>query len=166
MMTYTRAAQLIGKLLIWMWLLATFPANAESVTLVWNANTETNLIGYRVYAGTNSRSYHICIPTGLVTNQVIVLSEPGRWFFSVTATNNVSRESAYSDEVILEPKPQPPVLNSTLWVKILPVIDRSTNRISWQSITGAPTWLPATNGQEFFIMRQLNIERVNLLETP
>ena len=151
-------------LLTWLWLLAAVLGCAESVTLSWRANTETNLVGYRVYAGTNSRSYHICIPTGLVTNQVVVLPEPGRWFFCVTATNDVGRESVYSREVVLEPKPEAPALDGKPWVKLSPVIERSTNLVSWLTVTGAPTWFPATNGQEFFTTRQLNIERVDRVE--
>jgi len=151
---------------IWTWvlLLAAALVGAESVTIGWRANTEINLVGYRVYAGTNSRQYQICIPTGLVTTQRVELPEPGRWFFAVTATNNAGRESAYSAEVVLEPKPEAPVMNGEPWVKLTPIIERSTNLVSWQSVTGAPTWFPATNGQEFFAIRRLEIERVDRVE--
>ena len=140
-----------------LWLVALLAA-AESVTVAWRANSETNLVGYRVYAGTNSRAYHICIPTGLVTNQIMVLPESGRWFFAVTATNNVGRESAYSAEVVLEFPPAPPVVHGEAWVRVAAVIERSTNAVGWLTVTGAPTWFPATNGQEFFTTRQLIIE--------
>jgi hypothetical protein len=151
-------------ILTWLGLLMALLAGAESVTVSWRANAETNLVGYRVYAGTNSRAYHLCIPTGLVTTQHVELPEPGRWFFAVTATNNVGRESAYSAEVVLEPKPETPVIDGEPWVKLSPVIERSTNMISWLAVTGAPTWFPATNGQEFFTTRRLEIERVERVE--
>ena len=108
----------------------------------------------------------ICIPVGLVTTQVVVLPEPGRWFFCVTATNSAGRESIYSTEVVLEPKPATSIMDGKPWVKLSPVIERSTNQVSWLSVTGAPTWFPATNGQEFFITRQLTIERVQLINQP
>ena len=88
---------------------------ADVVTLAWNPNTETNLVGYRVYAGTNSRQYQLCIPTGLVTTQRVDLPFSGRWYFAVTATNKAGRESAWSGEVLLEPKPAPPVLLGEPW---------------------------------------------------
>ncbi|MEY4386950.1 MAG: hypothetical protein RLY20_2233 [Verrucomicrobiota bacterium] len=147
-------------------LLSALLAGADSVTLAWRANTETNLVGYRVYAGTNSRSYHLCIPVGLVTTQRVELPEPGRWFFCVSATNKNGRESGFSAEVVLEPKPATPVMDGKPWVKLSPVIERSTNQVSWLSVTGAPTWFPATNTQEFFITRQLTLERVQLINPP
>ncbi|MEY4385714.1 MAG: hypothetical protein RLY20_997 [Verrucomicrobiota bacterium] len=153
-------------ILTWLWLLAALLGCAESVTLSWRANTETNLVGYRVYAGTNSRQYQICIPTALVTNQQVVLPVTGRWFFCVTATNSAGRESSYSTEVVLEPKPAAPVIGGDPWVKLSPIIERSTNQVSWLSVTGAPTWLPATNAQEYFSTRQLTIERVQLINQP
>jgi hypothetical protein len=157
---------LVKWILTWLWLLAAALGCAESVTLSWRANTETNLVGYRVYAGTNSRQYQICMPIGLVTTQRVELPEPGRWFFCVTATNSAGRESSYSAEVVLEPKPATPVVDGKPWVKLSPVIERSTNLVSWHSVTGAPTWFPATNGQEYFTTRQLTIERVDRVEAP
>ena len=41
-----------------------------------------------------------------------------------------------------------------------PVIERGANQVSWTNVVGVPTWLPATNKQEFFTTRQLIIERV------
>ena len=152
----------------WIWagplLAATCMLGAESVTLSWRANTETNLVGYRVYAGTNSRQYQICIPTALVTTQRVDLPVSGRWFFAVSATNRVGRESAYSTEVVLEPRPEAPVIDGRPWVKLTPVIERSTNQTNWASVPAAPTWLLATNVQEFFTTRRLEIERVERVE--
>ena len=150
----------------WLVLAAACVFGAESVTLSWRANTETNLVGYRVYAGTNSRQYHLCLPTGLVTNQQIVLPVTGRWFFCVTATNNAGRESAYSAEVVLEPKPATPVVDGTPWVKLTPVMERSTDRTNWTNVASASTWLPATNAVEVFTVRRLEIERMQLINQP
>ena len=152
--------------LIWtlVLLVAACVFGADVVTLAWNPNTETNLVGYRVYAGTNSRQYQICIPTGLVTTQRVDLPFSGRWYFAVTATNSAGRESAWSGEVLLEPKPAPPVLLGEPWVKLTPIVERSKDRTNWISLTSEPTWLLATNSQEFFITRGLTIERVQRVE--
>ena len=37
-------------------------ALAGSATLHWQANTESDLAGYRIYYGTSSRSYGVYIP--------------------------------------------------------------------------------------------------------
>lgn len=75
---------------------------AQSVTLAWNANTETNLAGYRLYWGTGTRSYstnllQVLAPatTATVTN----LQVGYRYFFAVTAYTSDGLESDYSDEV-------------------------------------------------------------------
>jgi hypothetical protein len=147
---------------LWTWLVmvAALGADAESVTVSWNANPETNLVGYRVYAGTNSRAYHVCVPVGMVTSLVVQLPHGGRWYFCVSATNSAGLEGAKSAEVVADWPPARPVMNGEPWVVLTPIIERSTNLVSWLSVTGAPTWLPATNAQEFFTTRQLTIERV------
>ena len=42
-------------------LLSPMVAYGATVTLAWNANTETDLAGYKIYYGTNSR-YTVSIP--------------------------------------------------------------------------------------------------------
>ena len=86
---------------------------AQSVTLAWNANTETNLAGYRLYSGLASRSYstgyvQVIHPTtqATVTNLAIGLTN----YFAVTAFTSDGLESDYSDEVsyLVTVPPAPP----------------------------------------------------------
>ena len=82
------------------------PANPTltqfSVTLQWDANTETDLAGYKVYYGAVSRAYGTPIAVGLVTSyQVKGLTTPGVYFFAVTALNTAGQESGFSNEATM-----------------------------------------------------------------
>ena len=97
---------------------------AESVTLSWDANTESNLAGYKVYYKADSSS----LPfngTGAVegaspvdihkqTTATISGLDPGRtYYFAVTAYNTSGIESTYSNLVtILESVPPAVTLSS------------------------------------------------------
>ena len=140
---------------------------ADFVTPTWDANAETDLVGYRVYAGTNSGSYQLCIPTELVTAQHVALPVRTRWYIAVTATNRSGLESGYSNEAQVDltaPKPSQPHVGS--WVRLTPIIARSTNLRNWVSVAGTPTWFPATNRQEFFITRGLEVEPMQRMVVP
>ena len=75
-------------------------------------------------------------------------------------------ESDFSNEVVFELKPAPPVMHGKTWVRLTPVIQRSTNLVSWDSLLGEPTLFAATNAVEFFTTRRLLIERVQLVANP
>ena len=47
-----------------------------------------------------------------------------------------------------------------VWVVLMPLLGWSTNLVGWSSVTGAPTWWPATNRAEFFRVNRLLMERV------
>lgn len=81
---------------------------AQSVTLAWNPNSETNLAGYRLYWGTGSRGYQAygTIPTGTETYTVTNINAGTKYYFAVTAFTDDGLESDYSDEVsYLVPEP-------------------------------------------------------------
>ena len=81
---------------------------AQSVTLAWNANTETNLAGYRLYHGTATRSYstNVAVAHPATTVTVTNLQAGTTYFFAVTAYTTEGLESDYSDEVsYLVPRP-------------------------------------------------------------
>jgi hypothetical protein len=76
-------------------------SGAQSVTLAWNSNSETNLAGYRLYYGQASRSYSGIVPVGKhETSATVTNLEAGlTYYFAVTAYTGDGLESDYSDEV-------------------------------------------------------------------
>lgn len=86
------------SILIFSWLLA---ANvyASSVVVSWDANTEPDLLGYKIYYGTSPRDYFKVIDVGNVIEYQINNLSAGSYFFAVTAYNNLHNESDYSSEV-------------------------------------------------------------------
>lgn len=157
--------QMKGKLTILMLLAATV-LHAQSVTLAWDASPSAWVTGYRIYYGTNSHSYGFVTNAGLALTQSVVLPQAGRWFFAATAHDVNGMESVFSDEVEWEAKPAPPVMQGEPWVRLSPVIERSTNLVDWVSTVGVPTFFPATNRAEFFLSRRLLIERVQRVVMP
>ena len=140
--------------------------HAQHVTLAWDASPSPEVTNYRIYFGTNSRSYSFVTNAGLVLTQKVVLPHTGRWFFAATAMDSNGLESAFSNEVQWEAKPAPPVLRGETWVRLTPVIERSTNLVNWWSCAGDATWIAATNQMEFFATRRLLIERVQRVNQP
>ena len=137
---------------------------AQSVQLAWDASPSGDVTGYRIYYGTNSRSYYYKLNAGLVRTQSVTLPRRGRWFFAVTAYDKNGVESLFSNEVQWENLPSPPVLAGGNVVRICPVIERSTNLVNWSSAAGEPTFFPATNRAEFFRATRLTIEMVKRVE--
>jgi Fibronectin type III domain len=74
---------------------------AQSVTLAWNPNSETNLAGYRMYYGTSPRSYaNVTNLSNLQTTCTIhQIQEKTTYYFAVTAFTDDGLESDYSEEV-------------------------------------------------------------------
>lgn len=82
-------------------LLCTAAFAQTSVTLAWDANTETNLGGYKVYWGTASRVYGAPVTLGKVTTYKLTGLPCGvSLYFAVTAIDNGTppMESGYSNE--------------------------------------------------------------------
>lgn len=92
-----------------------FSANfalAGSATLSWNANTESDLSGYKIYYGTASRSgadpktcglcgYSTSVNVGNVRTYTISnLTNNTTYYFSVSAYDTSNNESAFSAQVI------------------------------------------------------------------
>ena len=140
--------------------------NAQNVTLAWDASPSVGVGGYRIYYGLQAGSYLFWTNAGLVLTQTVVLPHPGRWFFAATAVSTNGIESAFSNEVEWEARPSAPVVHGETWVRLTPVIERSTNLVSWQNFEGEATWIAATNAMEFFATRRLLIERVQRVSQP
>ena len=82
-------------------------AHAGSATLSWNANTESDLAGYRIYYGTSARTG--ACPTGGYPNNINVgnvaaytfsnLTDGSTYYFSITAYDTSGNESCFSSQV-------------------------------------------------------------------
>lgn len=71
-----------------------------ATTLAWDANTEPELAGYRIYYGTAPRTYGAPIDVGNVTTyKVQGLTRGQRYYFAATAYDAVGNESGFSNEV-------------------------------------------------------------------
>lgn len=75
-------------------------ASANSATLQWAANSESDLAGYRVYQGTTAGSYGPAIDVGNSATYITSNLQPGlTYYFAVTAHDTSGNESPPSDEV-------------------------------------------------------------------
>ncbi|MGQ0557736.1 MAG: BACON domain-containing protein [Nitrospiraceae bacterium] len=75
---------------------------SSSVMLTWNANTESDLAGYKVYRANSSGAYGApiaAIPGNTTSYIVTGLQFNATYFFVVTAYDIAGNESAYSNEV-------------------------------------------------------------------
>ncbi|MBS0170717.1 MAG: hypothetical protein JSR62_10225 [Nitrospira sp.] len=70
-----------------------------TVTVTWNANTEADLKGYRVYVGTASGVRSQSFDVGNVTTTRLTLPLGSTYWFSVTAYDNSGNESSPSGEI-------------------------------------------------------------------
>ena len=91
-------------------------ANAATVTLAWDPNTEPELSGYRIHYGTTSGSYDYSVDVGNYTSCTISgLAEGTTYYFAATAYDSGNGESAYSNELAytIPIPPSPPPLVDT-----------------------------------------------------
>jgi hypothetical protein len=73
---------------------------AGGINLAWNANGESDLVGYKVYYGTATGAYGAPISLGKVTACTLSGLTPGRTYhISITAYDTSNNESGYSNEV-------------------------------------------------------------------
>ena len=162
-----RAARATMKtLLTILILLSATVVHAQQVRLAWDASPSPEVVSYRIYFGTNAGNYAFMTNAGLVRTQTVVLPHTGRWFFAATAVDARGVESPFSNQVHWEAKPVAPAVHGESWVRLTPVIERSTNLVTWRSVEGEATWLSATNAMEFFATRRLLIERVQKVSEP
>jgi len=91
-----------------------FPAEA---TVSWDANTEKDLNGYKIYYGTNSGNYDNEIDVGNDTSYTVAnLDSNTTYYFAVTAYDFSGNESRFSEEVsivISDSTEYPPVEEET-----------------------------------------------------
>ena len=76
---------------------------AQGVVLEWDANTESDLAGYKVYWGRTSRFYSAMVDVGLNTQFTLTeFPEEGQTYVAVTAYDQTFNESGFSAELVLE----------------------------------------------------------------
>lgn len=119
-------------LILILWAVGVVPANVrtidnqavDSVTLAWDANTEPDLAGYRVYQGSKSGGPYTKIadvPVMPMPEYTITGLADGTWFWVVTAYDTGGLESGYSNEVSKTVN-RPPAAPKNLIIKILQAI--------------------------------------------
>jgi len=91
----------------------------ESLTLNWEANSEDDLIGYNVFRSVTDTVVFVQINSGLLTQTKYYdhdLKEDTKYFYRLTALDEVPNESDFSD--IIEAKtifgPYPPQINNSV----------------------------------------------------
>ena len=73
---------------------------AASINLAWNANSESDLAGYRIYYGTSSGNYTSSQETGRVTSYTLSNLTEGRTYYITMSAFDTSRnESRRSAEI-------------------------------------------------------------------
>ncbi len=76
-------------------------AAAGSVVLAWDANTEPDVSGYKLYYGTATGTYGTPTDVGnVLTYTVLNLTDGQTYYFAVTAYDTFGNESGYSNEVV------------------------------------------------------------------
>ena len=75
-------------------------AQAATVQVTWNPNTEEDLAGYRLYVGEASGQYGEPVDVGNVTGHVMEITPEygGTYYFALTAYDTSGNESGYSAE--------------------------------------------------------------------
>lgn len=86
--------------------------------ITWDANTEADLAGYKVYFGTASGQYGPPVDVGRTAtpsapSHAIDFAQDGTYFFAVTAYDTAGNESGFSAEVsrIIDSTPPAPPNN-------------------------------------------------------
>ena len=87
----------------WPLILASAIAYSATMTLAWDANSEPEVTGYKVYYGAESGNYSYAVDIGNYTSCTVSDLEPGKtYYFAVTAYDIENNESAFSEEIQYE----------------------------------------------------------------
>jgi hypothetical protein len=88
-------------------------AQAQTVRLAWDANTEPDVAGYTVVYGTSSRNYTGSLAVGRTPEAAITgLTVGRRYYFAVRARSSAGTQSGLSNEVSTVVQVTPPPLVS------------------------------------------------------
>lgn len=79
-----------------------FTQQTKSATATWDANTEADLAGYKIYYGTAAGNYTKSFDIGNQTSVPVNKLDVGKtYYFAVTAYDIAGNESGFSKEVSL-----------------------------------------------------------------
>ena len=91
----------IRDTLITVLLLFPFGAFGAELNLAWDANTEPDLAGYKIYYGIASGDYSHSIDVGNITEYTVLdLDDGGTYYLAATAYDRDGNESGYSEELV------------------------------------------------------------------
>lgn len=96
---------------------------SANVTFQWDANTESDLAGYRLYQGVSSGVYDAVvadIPAG--TETVTIAVDDGTYFWALTAYDADGNESGFSNEVMRRVDTTPPAPPTGFWALVQKII--------------------------------------------
>ena len=142
---------IIVSLAMFALMFCTCSALAGTATVSWNANTESDLAGYKVYYGTSARTasdpktcslcgYTSVINVGNVLSYVFDnLTDGVTYYFSVSALDTSNNESVFSTQVSKAIPPAMPVISNLVGSGTT----ANSTTISWDTNV-------LTNGQVFY----------------
>ena len=89
-------------LVLFVFLCCSSLAGAAVVTLTWQPNTEPDLAGYKIYYGSQSRSYDHVLDVGKTNSYSLSLPDLSHsQYVALTAYDQARNESAYSQEIVI-----------------------------------------------------------------
>ena len=138
----------------------TSTAIAATANLAWDANSEPELAGYRVYYGTASKDYATAVDVGNTTAYTVANIEEGTtYYFAVTAYDIHDNETGFSNEAAFSTN-QPPTaeagadqsVNESVVVKLSAFgssdPDDGIESYSWQQVGGTEVSLSNPTASE------------------
>jgi len=125
-------------------LLSALTGRGAAVELWWTHSPSTNVTGYRIYWGTNSRSYQWFTNTARVTNLIINGLAYGKLYFFTAVATAGTNQSDYSNECGVTMLPQYVNLSSVLLVSSNPA-GPWLKGYQWPEIC-----MPITNGKQYY----------------
>ena len=135
-----------GMVLLVLFLGSIATVQAANVLVSWSANTESDLVGYKVYYGTSAGTYGAPINVGNVTSYTLTGLNSGTFDFAVKAYDTSGNESGFSTEVSLTvvaaPDTAAPIISSVQSTNITSIsatIAWSTNEPSDSQVDDGPT---------------------------